>query len=46
MMYRFGEGFKYFNQTVKDIKDNNFEISLDFILPNTDGMFPYSFHKT
>ncbi len=45
MMYRFGEGFNFFNKALENIKDNNFEISLDFILPNTDGIFPHSFRQ-
>lgn len=45
MMYRFGVGYSYFNSNFLKKKDTNYELFLNFILPNQQGVFLNSFRS-
>lgn len=45
LMYRFGAGYKYFVNKLLNVKESNYDLSLDFILPNQDGIIKNSFRS-
>ena len=45
MMYRFGAGYNYFYSNFSQKKDRNYELSLNFILPNDNGIILNTFRS-